>query len=372
MLRNFFIERFRELLGAKSHTYQAPHWLDSDLLIASQVCISSSHMIVDFHNHFYPKVYLEELAAGDSTGRHHATVRKDNLGRTIVEYSGDYNVIAGAHVDLESRLRAMKKVGIDMQVLTLTTPGVESESIEKARKLARLTNDEFGAITEKHPDEFTALATLPMQSAADAVEEFERAVKECGLRGAMIFSNVCGRPLDSAEFIPVFEKAVKLDVPLFIHPTTPINSTAMEDYRLVPIMGFGVDTTLALLRLVFGGIFERLPDLKLVITHTGGVFPFLRGRIEAAYEAYPECKVRLHGPPSDSLRKVWIDTVCYDTDILTSAYAFSGENKVMLGTDFPHQISDLDRAVSRVRAMKVGEDEKGKILGENALRLLKL
>jgi len=296
----------------------------------------------------------------------------DSKGRLLIQYTGDYNVVADSHVDLDARLKAMDKAGVDMQVLTLTTPGVERETVERGIKLSRLVNDEFAQIKEKYPDRFTALASLPLQDPGAAASELERAVKECGLPGALLFSNANGRSLDSKEYLQIYEKAVKLDAPLFIHPTTPINYVAMEDYRLVPIMGFTVDTALCVLRLVFSGVLKRLPNLKLVASHLGGVFPYLRGRIETAYSAYPECKANIPEPPSTYLKKVWTDSVCYNSDIFMSTYAFSGAEKLVLGTDFPHEIHDLYNAVARIKNLKISEEEKEKILGGNAIKLLKL
>jgi predicted TIM-barrel fold metal-dependent hydrolase len=256
--------------------------------------LSVISLIVDFHNHFYPKPYIDELKRREG----YASVEKDSVGRLLIRYVGDYNIVVGPHVNLDDRIRAMDKHGIDMQVLTLTTPGVEREHVDRGIKLARLTNDEFGRIAEKYRDKFTALATLPLQDPEAATEELERAIKECGLKGAMLLSNVNGKPLDSEEFVPVYEEAARLDVPLLIHPTSPINQTHMDDYRLVPILGFTVDTTLAVLRLVFSGILKQLPTLKIVASHLGGVFPYIRGRIEAAFNAYPECKIKISEPPS--------------------------------------------------------------------------
>ena len=325
-------------------------------------------MIIDFHNHFYPGAYIDELKRGSG----YAEVSKDEQGRLLIHYTGDYNVVVGGHVVLEDRLKAMDRHGVDMQVLTLTTPGVDREEAERGIRLAKLANDGFGKIIEDHPDRFTALAALPLQDPGASVDELERAVKECGLKGAMLLSNVNGRPLDSPEFFPVFERAVKLDVPLYIHPTSPINDRSMEDYRLVPIMGFGVDTSLAVLRLVFSGVMKRLPKLKLAASHVGGVFPFLRGRIERGFEAYPECKVHISEPPSEYLRRIWMDSIIYNNDVLMSAIAFSGAGKIVLGSDYPHQIGDLPHAVARIKALDIGEDEKEMILGGNATELLSL
>lgn len=288
----------------------------------------------------------------------------------MISYEGDYNIIVGPHVDLEQRLEAMDKFGIDIEVLTLTTPGVEREPPERGKRLARIANDELGEIVEKHRDNFTALAVLSMRSPEDAASELERAVKDRGLRGAIIFSNVNGLPLDDARFFKVYESASELGVPLFVHPTSPINHTAMGDFRLVPILGFTVDTSLALLRFAFGGVLNRFPDLKLVAAHSGGVFPFIRGRIEKAFEAYPECREKTTQSPLSYLSKVWLDTVCYDSDVLEFALSFCTPDKTVLGTDFPHQIGDLERSVERVKSIKTLSDEdKEKILGGNAQRL---
>ena len=325
-------------------------------------------MIIDFHNHFYPEAYIEEL----KRGKGYASVTRDDQGRLLIHYTGDYNIVVGPHIDLQERLDAMDRHGIDMQVLTLTTPGVEREKPERGIRLARLANDGFGEIVEEHPDRFTALATLPLQAPEAAAAELERAVKECELRGAMLMSNIEGQPLDSERFMPVYERAVKLDVPLYIHPTSPINHAAMEDYRLVPILGFGVDTTLAVLRLVFSGVLKRLPRLKLAASHLGGVYPYLRGRIDTGFHAYPECKVKITEPPSLYLKRVWMDSIIYDEEVFMSAYAFSGPEKIMLGSDFPHQIGDLEHAVDRIKRLNIDEEEKEKILGGNAAKLLKL
>ena len=159
------------------------------------------------------------------------------MNSLLIHYEGDYNIFIGPHIDVEDRLKGMDKAGIDMHVLTLTTPSVERESAEIGLRLARLANDGFRDIIDEYPERFTALAALPVQ--------------DLGLVGGTLMSNINGKPIDLEEMDPVYDEAVKLDVPLYIHPTSPINSKAMEDFRLVPILGFGVDTSLAVLRLFF-------------------------------------------------------------------------------------------------------------------------
>jgi aminocarboxymuconate-semialdehyde decarboxylase len=325
-------------------------------------------LAIDFHNHFYPSKYLEELSKPGG----YARVEKDAEGRLLVHYEGDYNVIVGPHIDLSERLRDMDRCGVERHVLSLTTPCVEREAPKRGVKLAKLANDGFAEICNKHPDRFSALASLPLQSPVEAAEELERAVRDLGLSGGTLMTNANGKPLDSPELMPVYERAVKLDVPLFIHPTSPMNSVAMGEYRLVPIIGFGVDTSVSVLRMVFSGLFERLPRLKLVASHLGGVYPYLRGRIDIGYKAYPECKLKINKPPSEYLKKVWVDSIIYDNDVLLSTLAFLGDGKIVLGSDHPHQIGDIDQAIDRIRKLSIDEKSKEKILTGNAEKLLKI
>ena len=325
-------------------------------------------MNIDLHNHFYPEAYMKELSKGGG----YARVEKDGQGRLLIHYEGDYNIVVGPHIDIGDRLEAMNRCGVDMQVMTLTTPSVEREKPERGIKLAKLANDGFRETVEEHPDRFLAFAALPLQDPGASASELERAVKELGLKGGTLMTNVDGAPLDAEGLMPVYEKAVELDVPLFIHPTSPINSRAMGDYRLVPILGFGVDTTLSVLRLVFGGVLERLPGLKLIASHLGGVYPYLRGRIETGFNAYPECKIRISKPPSTYLKRIWMDSIIYDSDIMMSAIAFSGADKIVMGSDHPHQIGDLANAVNRIEKLQISEDDKEKILWKNAKKLLKI
>ncbi len=325
-------------------------------------------MNIDVHNHFYPKAYMEELGKGGG----YAKVERDAQGRLLIHYEGDYNIVVGPHIDIEERLKAMDRCGIEMHVLTLTTPSVEREAPEKGVKLAELANDGFSQVVEKYPERFQAFAALPLQVPEAAAEELERAVRELGLRGGTLMTNVDGKPLDLDEFMPVYEKAVELDVPLFLHPTSPINSKAMEDYRLVPILGFGVDTSLAVLRLVFSGVLKKLPRLKLIASHLGGVYPYLRGRIETGFNAYPECKVNIDEPPSTYLEKIWMDSIIYDEDVLMSTLAYSGAEKIVLGSDHPHQIGDMANAVGRIEGLDISDEDKERILWKNAAELLKM
>ncbi len=321
-------------------------------------------MIIDFHTHFYPYPYLDELRKGGG----YSSLEQDSSGRYVIRYTGDYNIVTSPLVLLEDRLKEMDRTGVDVQVLSLTTPGVEREAQKRGINLARVTNDAFAGIERKH-NRFRALATLPMQDPGAAADELSRAYGDLGLRGAMIPSNVNGVPLDSPEFAPVFDRADRLGALLFIHPTTPMNTARMADYRLVPILGFGVDTTLTVLRLVLGGVLENYPRLRLGASHLGGVYPLLKGRIDTGFDVYPETGAKLMRRPSDYLRGIYVDSCGYDASVIGFVESWLGSSLILLGSDYPAQIADPD-AVARVKGLQIPEADRGRILGGNAAELL--
>ncbi|MCX8168654.1 MAG: amidohydrolase [Candidatus Methanomethylicia archaeon] len=326
-------------------------------------------MIIDIHNHFYPLEYLNCLK---EYGKN-ISVLYDHYGRMIINYKGDYNVVVKSHIDIIERLKVMDKFKIDLQILTLTTPGIDFEDIDFSVKLARVVNDSFSKIIEKFPDRFTALAVLPMQIPELAIEELKRAIVDLGLNGVIIFSNVNGKPIDYKDFLRIYEEIERLDVPIFIHPTSPLNLNFMDDYRIVPMFGFPIDTSLAVLRLILSGVLEKFSSLKIVVAHAGGVLPYLIGRIDKCFNMYPESKYNVSKLPSYYLKKnVYVDSICYDQKILEFVFRILGSNRIMLGTDYPHQITDIENAVERIIKLDISNTEKENILGLNALKLFKI
>jgi aminocarboxymuconate-semialdehyde decarboxylase len=323
-------------------------------------------MIVDFHNHYYPDAYLRELERGAAV-----RLERDAEDRLLLHYPGDYNVVVQGHRDLDERIRAMDEVGINVQAISLTTPGVHVEPRARGVALARLVNDEFAAAAQEYTGRFAPLAALPLQDPAASVEELDRAVG-LGHRGVLLFSNINGRTLDEDDYFPLFERIAELDVPAFIHPTNPSALGQLEDYRLTALLGFQFDTTAAVARLIFAGVLERLPSLKLVVGHLGGTIPFMAERIERGYEVYPECRERISRPPSEYFRRIYIDTVNFSPSALRLGLDFAGADRIVLGTDYPHQVGYIDRALAAVRDMPVSAGERAAIRGGNAARLLKL
>ncbi len=197
-------------------------------------------------------------------------------------------------------------------------------------------------------------------------------MRELGARGIILGSNIDGIPLDHREFRPFFARVAELDIPILVHPMTPPGNEAMNDYRLAPMIGFEMDLCLATVRIVMGGILKDFPNLKFIISHLGGAVPYLTERIENCFRAYPECKVNIQDSPRNYLKKIYIDTVSFHPPALMCAYAFPGPDRLILGSDYPHVIGDIERAVSSIQDLDIPEADKQLIFSGNLKRLIKL
>jgi aminocarboxymuconate-semialdehyde decarboxylase len=324
--------------------------------------------VIDFHNHYYPPGYLKALQSGESQVR----VTIDDHGNPLLHYPGDYNIAVPGQRDLNVRVKMLDDLGIDMQVLTMTTPGTHVETPPTAARLASLVNDEFAEGIAAHPGRFTALATLPLNDPAASVKELERAMRQLDLPGAMLFGNVNGVALADPRFFPLYELANDLGAVLYIHPTHPLGVEAMTDFWLMPLVGFLFDTTLAAAKLVFTGVPEKYPRIRWALTHLGGAIPYLAERLDRGHRAFKECRVHIQRPPSEYLKNFYFDTVNFNTDALQLAIAFAGADHLLAGSDYAHQIGSPRLMLESIRALEIPEDHRAGILGGNAARLLGL
>jgi aminocarboxymuconate-semialdehyde decarboxylase len=322
--------------------------------------------IVDFHNHYYPPVYVEALMTSASAVR----VTYDEAGNPCVHYPGDYNILVPGHRDIEYRRRVLDEHHVDMQVLSFTTPGVHVEAPAAAIRMASQINDAFARVCRSGEGRFAALATLPLNDPAASVQELERAMKELGLPGAMVFSNVNHVALDDERFAPLWSKADELGAVIYIHPTDPLGVEAMLEYWLMPLVGFLMDTTLAASKLVFSGVVERHARIRWVLTHMGGAIPYLAERLDRGYRAFADCRRHINRPPSEYLQTFYYDTVNFNPDAVKLATSFAGADRILAGSDYPHQIGSIPLMIDTIRALDVNDEVRKKIFGENAMRLL--
>lgn len=325
--------------------------------------------VIDIHNHFYPPAYLDALTSQPT----HVKVTFDTEGNPLLHYPGDYNIVVRGHRDIAYREQVLIEAGVDRQVLTLTTPGTHVETPERAADLARLVNDAFADIVSRRGGRFSALATLPLNDPKASAVELERCVTGLGFAGAMLFSNVNGVALADQRFWPVYERADDLDAVLYIHPTHPLGVEAMTDYWLMPLVGFLFDTTLATARLVFAGVVERFPRIRWILGHLGGAIPYLAERLDRGFRAFQECRSHIQKPPSVYLKEhFYYDAVNFDPSALGLAISFAGADRLLAGSDYPHQIGSIPSMMASIRALPIPEADKAAILGGNAARLLRL
>ncbi|MBI3664671.1 MAG: amidohydrolase [Acidobacteria bacterium] len=324
--------------------------------------------IIDFHNHFYPKVYLDAVRKGPSAVR----VTMDDAGNPWIHSPGDINIIVPGHRDIEYREKVLNDHGIDTQVLTFTSPGVDIETPKFAVRMSSQVNDSLASMVRAKKGRFTALATLPLNDPKGAVPELRRAMEKLGMRGAMLFSNVNGRALADQAYWPMYEVANELGAVLYIHPTYPLAVEAMSEYWLMPLVGFLFDTTLAAARLIFAGVVERFPRITWVLAHLGGAIPYLAERLDRGFRAFKDCRVNIARPPSEYLKQFYYDTVNFDPRAIELAIAFAGADHILAGSDYPHQIGSLELMLSSIRSLQITEADRANILGGNTARLLKL
>jgi len=326
--------------------------------------------LIDFHNHYYPPEYVKALEAPASKSSVKVTYDRD--GNPCVHYPGDYNILVPGHRDIDYRQRVLDEHGVTLQVVTFTTPGVHVETPEIAIGWARMVNDAFAAVVRERKGRFAALATLPLNDPQASVVELDRAMTVLNLPGAMVFSNVNHVALADRRYEPLWKKADDLKAVIYIHPTDPAGVEAMLDYWLMPLVGFLMDTTLAASKLVFSGVVERYPNIRWVLTHMGGAIPYLAERLDRGYRAFDECRANISRPPSEYLRTFYYDTVNFNPSALRLALDFAGPDRVLAGSDYPHQIGSIPLMIETLDRFDAPEAVKDKIRSTNAATLLRL
>src|SRR4030042_1483525 len=325
-------------------------------------------MKIDFHNHFYPPEYLKRL---EQWGRRYEFVQ-DATGLKIVKEKGArFLGITSQHVSVEQRIVDMDRIGIEIQVLTLTTPNVYFSTRKRNLFLAKMSNDFFAELCQKYPQRFIAFASVPLNHPEDAIEELHRAVKDLGMKGIVLGSNIDGKHLHSAEFWPFYKEVDRMNLPIFIHPMVPVHPESFAEFVLVPLVGFCMDTTVSVAKMVFSGLFEKYPNLTLILPHLGGTLPFLFERIDAGYKSYAGGQPNITKPPSFYLKKFYYDTVSFYTPALMCTSLGVGAAHLVRGSDYPHVIGDITRSISSILELNIPQEEKEKILGGNDKKILK-
>jgi aminocarboxymuconate-semialdehyde decarboxylase len=274
--------------------------------------------------------------------------------------------------DVDRRFADMAAAEVEVQVLSATPQTYfYDQEPSLAATCAALQNDQIAKLVKAYPDRFLGIATLPMQAPQRAAEELRRAVRTLGLRGAMIGSNVQGRNLDDPALEPLWAEAAALGAFMIVHPMNVAGADRLRSYYLNNLIGNPLDTTIAAACLVFGGVLERHPKLKVLLVHGGGFVPFQAGRWVHGWEVRPEPKVNVKQSPQPWIDRFYYDTILHAQPQLEFLVSSVGSARVLLGSDYPCDMG-TGECVRQVKALSIAEADKAKVLCDNALALLGL
>lgn len=325
----------------------------------------------DVHAHCIPEDLLDLLRADGS--RFGIEVVSDEKGESAV-IAGRVRLAPFRPVlgDTEARLAAMDATGVDIQVLSswvdLTAYALEPE---QGAAYSRRFNQILADHAATHPERFLALGTVPLQSPDRAAEELHFAVEELGLVGVEIATTVDDTDLDRAGLDPFWEAAQRLGCLLLLHPCNPLPGVDLSRYFLDNIVGRPAESTIAVAQLIFSGVLERFPELKICVVHGGGFVPFQIGRMQRGYDAVPKRTAEhISTPPAELARRLYYDTVLHDSNALAFLVGQVGANRVVMGTDYPFEMGDPEPAHTVESISGLSEDERRLILGENLARIL--
>jgi len=329
-------------------------------------------MKIDIHTHIIPKDLpnlRKKFGYGDWIFLDHHNHGKADM----IKGKNFFRTIESNCWDPEVRLNDCDRHGVDIQVLS-TIPIMFSywAKPKDTLILSQILNDHISGLVDQFPKRFLGLGTIPLQDSKLAISELERCVNDLNLLGIQIGSNVNGKNLNDESLFSVFEAAANLGAAVFIHPWDVMGMNQMDKYWLPWLVGMPAETARAICSMIFGGIFERLPNLRVAFAHGGGCFPFTIGRIQHGFEVRPDlCSIDNNIDPKDYLGRFWVDSLVHDSDALEFLIKKIGDKRIALGTDYPFPLGELSPG-KLIESSDITIGTKDQILFKNALDWLAL
>jgi len=323
-------------------------------------------MKIDIHTHIMPQHmpnWTRKFGYGEFIH-----LEERNCKACMMKGDKVFRVVDGNTFDAAERIRDCDATGVSKQVLS-TIPVLFNYWAKPgdALETSRFFNDHIAETASLQPDRFIGLGTVPLQDTGSSIREMERCKNELRLPGIEIGTNVNGKNLSDASLLPFFEAAEKMEMALFIHPWEMMGEADMQKYWLPWLVGMPAETTRAICSLIFGGVLESFPDLRIAFAHGGGSFPYTLGRIEHGYLVRPDLVQVDNGVnPKDYLGKFWVDSLVHDTAAFHFLLSSVGEEKICVGSDYPFPLGEHHPG-SLVEGLDISREQKEKILYHNAL-----
>jgi aminocarboxymuconate-semialdehyde decarboxylase len=326
---------------------------------------------VDLHCHMH-------VAAADELAAPHYDMTQEDF----IKFANDESraVNAKQHEDrfkeltgVEERLATMDAMMIDVQVIAPAPPQyLYNTDVDITRQTARIVNDTIAEAVAKHPKRFVGLSTVPLQDTELAIIELNRAVKDLGAKGVEIGPNVRDEELSSPRLEPFWQRCDELGLVVVIHPMSFTQGERMKNHYFSNIIANPLATTVAVHHLIFDGVMERHPGLKIVLMHGGGYVGHYPARMDHAHGARPDCCTVIKQPPTTYLKRFYFDTVVFGTDQLEHLHRMWGSDHLVLGTDYPYDMAEYDPVEHVYQTNGLSEEDREKICGLNAMQLLGL
>jgi aminocarboxymuconate-semialdehyde decarboxylase len=288
----------------------------------------------------------------------------------------NHRMMQSVHAKLSSvpdRLLDMDRLGIDVQAISCSPfQFYYWAEAEAALHASQLVNDGIARMIASEPSRFVGLGTVPLQAPSLAVRELDRIVGELGFRGVQIATSVQGEELSADRFRPFFARAEELDALVFLHPNGYSDGQRLSRHYFINLIGNPLDSTLAISHLIFDGVLQNHPRLKICVAHGGGFLPFYASRMDHAYAWRDDCRGCIDKPPSHYLRQLYFDTVVFTPEQIEFLVRQYGSDHVVLGTDYPYDMGEQDPISLIGRTRRLKRADRAAILGGNGARLLKL
>ena len=324
-------------------------------------------MVIDIHTHILPKD-LPDLEKKFGYGGWIRLDHNSNGTANMIKDGEQFRVVKCNCWDPVARLDDCQESGVSLQVIS-TIPVMFSYWAQPKHTylLSRLLNDDIANVVQNNPKRFVGLGTIPMQDEKLAVKELERCIQDLRFPGIQIGSNINGKNLSSQKFFPIFEAAADLGSCIFVHPWNIMGKNQMEKYWLPWLVGMPAETSRAICSMIFSGIFEKLPNLRVAFAHGGGAFPATIGRIQHGYDSRPDlCAIDNNVDPTDYLGKFWIDSLVHDFDMLEFLLKKVGNKKIALGSDYPFPLGEKVPGLL-IKNSNLSKTTKENLLYKNAL-----